>query len=54
MLDLNKKKPAAKTPQEIARLERDLAATDREIDQLVYGLYGLTAEEIKIVEEAAR
>jgi len=27
-----------------------LAATDRKIDTLVYELYGLTAEEIKIVE----
>ena len=28
------------------------AATDREIDALVYELYGLTDEEIRIVEEA--
>jgi len=28
--------------------------TDGEIDQLVYQLYGLTAEEIEIVEEASR
>jgi hypothetical protein len=27
-----------------------LAATDRDVDALVYELYGLTAEEIKIVE----
>ena len=27
-------------------------ATDREIDQLVYELYGLMEEEIRIVEEA--
>jgi hypothetical protein len=42
-----------KTPPEIARLEREIAATDREIDQLVYELYGLTAEEIRIVEEGS-
>ncbi len=29
-----------------------LAATDRKIDALVYELYGLTDEEIKIVEES--
>jgi hypothetical protein len=29
-----------------------LAATDAEIDRLVYDLYGLTAEEIAKVEEA--
>jgi type I restriction-modification system DNA methylase subunit len=32
--------------------EREIAATDREIDKLVYELYGLTDEEIKIVEGA--
>jgi len=31
--------------------QRQIEATDREIDTLVYGLYGLTEEEIKIVEE---
>jgi len=29
-------------------------ATDRQIDQLVYELYGLTEDEIRIVEEGAR
>jgi hypothetical protein len=29
-------------------------ATDRQIDQLVYQLYGLTDDEIRIVEEATR
>lgn len=33
--------------------ERQREATDREIDALVYDLYGLTADEIKIVEESA-
>jgi hypothetical protein len=32
-------------------LEAQIAATDRQIDALVYELYGLTADEIKIVEE---
>jgi hypothetical protein len=32
----------------------DTAALEREIDERVYRLYGLTAEEIKIVEEASR
>jgi len=31
-------------------LQRQIEATDREIDKLVYELYGLTPEEIKIVE----
>jgi hypothetical protein len=32
----------------------DTAALEREIDEWVYRLYGLTAEEIKIVEEGSR
>ena len=36
----------------LTELERDIAATDDEIDRLVYKLYGLTEDEIKIVEEA--
>jgi len=35
-------------------LERQIAATDKQIDRLVYDLYGLTDEEIQIVEEATR
>jgi len=31
---------------------RNEAATDRQIDALVYELYGLSDEEIQIVEEA--
>jgi len=45
---------AAKTPSEKTSLQRQIAATDREIDGLVYELYGLTEEEIRIVEGAAQ
>ena len=31
-------------------VKREIELTDREIDQLVYELYGLSEEEIKIVE----
>lgn len=48
MLDLHKRTTA--TPQEQERLTREIQSTDREIDKLVYELYGLTDEEIKIVE----
>jgi hypothetical protein len=34
--------------------EADVSALEREIDELVYALYGLTPEEIKIVEGAAK
>ena len=33
-------------------VQRQIDATDKQIDQLVYELYGLTDDEIKIVEEA--
>jgi hypothetical protein len=33
-------------------LRREIDATDWQIDQLVYGLYALAEEEIRIVEEA--
>jgi len=42
--------PKTKTPNEKTRIERLIASTDSEIDKLVYELYGLTAEEIKVVE----
>lgn len=31
-------------------LKREIESTDRTIDNLVYELYGLSADEIKIVE----
>jgi hypothetical protein len=31
-------------------LQRQIDMTDRQIDQLVYGLYGLTGDEIRIIE----
>jgi hypothetical protein len=36
--------------QDGAALERQIAATDTQIDRLVYDLYGLTAAEIRLVE----
>jgi hypothetical protein len=41
--------PKAKTPHEQESLQRQIAATDSQIDKLVYELYGLTEEEIRIV-----
>lgn len=35
----------------MAALQAQIDATDRQIDQLVYELYGLTDAEIRIVEE---
>ena len=50
MLGLYKKLAVARTPDATVRLERQIAATDGQIDSLVYELYGLTDEEIGIVE----
>jgi len=50
MLDLHKRLSAAKTPNDKTLLQRQIAATDKEIDRLVYDLYGLTEDEIAIVE----
>ena len=46
-------KEKVKTDHEKTAIQRQIDATDRQIDQLVYELYGLTKEEIKIVEEGS-
>jgi hypothetical protein len=43
--------PKAKSPHEQESLQRQIAATDKRIDALVYELYGLTEEEVTIVEK---
>jgi hypothetical protein len=51
MLKLHEDLPKAKTPHEAEALQRQIAATDRQIDQLVCELHGLTEEEVRIVEK---
>lgn len=50
MLKFKKGWEEAKTPHEKESIQRQIEATDKQIDQLVYALYGLTPEEISIVE----
>jgi hypothetical protein len=50
MLDFNKRLQDARLEQEKTQLSRQIEATDAAIDKLVYELYGLTDEEIGIVE----
>jgi hypothetical protein len=50
MLNLHQRLAAESVPQTRTVLQRQIEATDRQIDLLVYELYGLTEEEIKIVE----
>ena len=50
MLGLHQQLAAAKTPGDKTHLQRQIETTDRQIDALVYELYGLTEAEIAIVE----
>lgn len=54
MLSLHRQLTEARTNHEQTLLQRQIEANDRQIDALVYELYGLTEEEIKIVEAAGR
>ena len=53
MMDLHERLAKAKAPDDKTKLQRQIDATDHEIDRLVYDLYGLTEEEIAIVEGKA-
>lgn len=50
MLDLHRRKATEGNPATRRQIEAQIAATDSQIDRLVYELYGLTAEEIALVE----
>ncbi len=53
MLELNKQKHSGRfAPSQVERVDREIAATDAEIDDLVYDLYTITDEERAIIEEA--
>lgn len=52
LLDLYSGMTSARTEHERTTLQRQITATERQIDQLVYKLYGLTDDEIGIVVEA--
>ena len=51
MLELHKHLSHAKTDQERQIIAQEIESTDRQIDSLVYGLYGLTVDEIAVVED---
>ena len=54
MLDPHMQLAAAKTAHDKEVLQRQIDATDQQIDRLVYELYGLTDGEIRIVEETTK
>ena len=51
MLALNKQKAASKSEAARERIQREINMTDERIDALVFELYGLTPDEIAVVEE---
>jgi len=53
MIELHNSLSAANTPTEKNILKRQIDTIDKQIDNLVCELYGLTEEEIKIVEESS-
>ncbi|MBI2827129.1 MAG: hypothetical protein HYX69_20860 [Planctomycetia bacterium] len=52
IIDMSAKLSTAKTPAEKTQLQRQIDATDRQLDRLVYELYELSDDESKIVEDA--
>jgi len=54
LIQLQSRIRMARTDQQRTVLERQIEATDRQIDKLVYELYGLTEEEIAVVESSIR
>lgn len=52
-ISLHKLRSGTKTPHEQTVIERQISSIDSQIDRLVYDLYGLTDEEIKLVEATA-
>lgn len=54
MLSLHKQLAGAKTPDEKTRIQRQIDATDQQIDHLVYEVYGVTEKEVKIIEETVK
>lgn len=53
-VDFPKEVAAANMSHDKTAIQRQIDATDRRIDKLVYELYDLTDDEIRIVEEATR
>ena len=50
IIALNKKLSVEKNPNSITIINRQINAVDKQIDSLVYKLYNLSDEEVKIVE----
>ena len=53
MLDLQRKHHETRMERDKVLYERQIKVVDAQIDRLVYDLYGLTEEEVKVVKEHA-
>lgn len=54
MIQLNKDLAKSKTPNSKRNIQRQIDATDKQIDKLVYELYSLTNNEIEIIENSIK
>jgi hypothetical protein len=52
VIQANQSRTATQTAHERSAIDRHIAVIERKIDQLVYGLYGLTDDEVRLVETA--
>ena len=50
MLELHKQSAVVRSPLDKERVGREIESTDKSIDRLIYELYGLSDDEIRIVE----
>ena len=50
MLQLQQQKQSSHLPNELQQLEQRIAYTDATINKKVYALYGLSEEEVRVVE----
>jgi hypothetical protein len=50
MLELHKQSAVVRSPLDKERVAREIESTDKAVDRLVYELYGLTEDEVKVVE----
>lgn len=50
MLQLQQQKQTSTLPNQVQQLAQRIAYTDDKINEKVYELYGLSAEEVKLIE----
>ena len=51
MIEINKKLNSEKNPDVVTMLRRKVEAIDSSIDRIVYGIYELSDNEIRIIED---